>query len=110
LVRRRASFLDGLWEFPSAEAESRATARRTLAAKLRSLGLRLEGGAIGRARHTVVNRSIEMEVFPAAANPKSKIQNPKSVRWFTARQLERAPIPTLTRKVARAAGFPEAAR
>jgi adenine-specific DNA glycosylase len=65
----------------------------------------LELRPIGIARHTVVNRRIAIEVFPASPNPKSKIQNPKSSRWFTARQLERAAIPTLTRKIARAAAF-----
>jgi A/G-specific adenine glycosylase len=103
LVRRRATFLNGLWEFPCAEAETRAAARRLLAARVRPLGLDLEKKPLGVARHTVVNRRIYVEVFPA--NPKSRVQNPKWVRWFTTRQLEKAAIPTLTRKVARAASF-----
>ena len=43
--------------------------------------------------------------FISKTDPKSKIQNPKSARWFTARQLANAAIPTLTRKIARAAAF-----
>ena len=105
LVRRESSFLDGLWEFPSAEAITRAEARRKLAAKAQALRIRLDRGPIGAARHTVVNRRITIEVFPARPIPRSRIPNPKSVRWFTAAQLQRAAIPTLTRKIARAAAF-----
>jgi A/G-specific adenine glycosylase len=105
LVRRQASFLDGLWEFPCAEARTRAAARGMLVSKALRLRLRLEARPIGKARHTVVNRRIVVEVFPAFRDPKSGIQNPRSERWFTPAGLERAAIPTLTRKVARAAGF-----
>ena len=101
LVRRKSTFLDGLWEFPCAEAGTRAAARHQLEARARRLRLRLDRRPIGAARHTVVNRRIAIEVFLASPGPKSKIQNPKSSRWFTARQLERAAIPTLTRKIAR---------
>ena len=107
VVRRRASFLDGLWEFPSGDGTTGANARRRLAGKIRSLGFSLERRALGTARHTVVNRRISIEVFPAFPDPGSRIRNPGSadIRWFTARELARAAIPTLTRKVARAAGF-----
>ncbi len=107
LLRRRASFLDGLWEFPSAEGPSAAAARRRLAEKLRPLGLVLEDGASGNAKHTVVNRRIRIEVFPASPDSRLPIPDsrPSGARWFTRRQLDRAAIPTLTRKVARAAGF-----
>ena len=113
LVRRSATLLDRLWEFPSADAKTPATARRRLTRKLADLGLSLDGRRLGSARHTVVNRRLTIEVFPASRNPKSKVQNPKSSnsRWFTARELARAAIPTLTRKVANAAGFlPSASR
>jgi len=105
LVRRESTFLDGLWEFPSAEALTKAEARRMLAAKAQALRIRLDRRPIGAARHTVVNRRIAIEVFSASPNPKSKIQNPKLARWFTAGQLQKAAIPTLTRKIARAAAF-----
>jgi A/G-specific adenine glycosylase len=107
LVRRSATLLDRLWEFPSADGKTRVTARRRLVRKLAVLGLSLDGQALGSARHTVVNRRLAIEVFPASPNPKSKIQNPKSLdaRWFTAGELARAAIPTLTRKVGQAAGF-----
>jgi A/G-specific adenine glycosylase len=107
VVRRRASFLDGLWELPSCDGTTGAAARRRLAGKIRSLGFSLERRALGTARHSVVNRRISIEVFPASPIPESRIQNPESadIRWFTARELARAAIPTLTKKVARAAGF-----
>jgi A/G-specific adenine glycosylase len=107
LVRRSATLLDRLWEFPSADAKTRVTARRRLIRKLDVLGLSLDGRALGSARHTVVNRRLTIEVFPASLNRQSSIVNRQSSasRWFTARELARAAIPTLTRKVAHAAGF-----
>ncbi len=107
LVRRRSSFLDGLWEFPCAEGTSPAAARRALAGKLRSLGLELDGPPLGETRHAIVNRRLTIRVFPAS--PSSQFTNHNSqfpdARWFTRRALNRAAIPTLTWKVARAAGF-----
>jgi len=107
LLRRQASFLDGLWEFPSAEGPSAAAARRRLAEKLHPFGLVLEKSASATARHAVVNRRIRIEVFPARPGSQPPIPGPPlpGARWFTPRQLDRAAIPTLTRKVARAAGF-----
>jgi A/G-specific adenine glycosylase len=107
LVRRRATLLDRLWEFPSADAKTRATARRRLMRNLADLGLSLDGRALGSARHTVVNRRLTIEVFPASLNRHSSIVNLQSSdsRWFTAPELARAAIPTLTRKVGQAAGF-----
>jgi A/G-specific adenine glycosylase len=105
LARRRGTFLDGLWEFPSADAPARKAARRMLALKARRLGLRLASRPAGTARHSIVNRRLFVEVFPATPILKSGIRNPKSVRWFSAGQLEHAAIPTLTRKIARAAAF-----
>jgi A/G-specific adenine glycosylase len=107
LVRRSATLLDRLWEFPSADAKTRATARRRLIRKLEALGLSLEGRALGTARHTVVNRRLTIEVFSASPGRHSSIGSSPSlpVRWFSARELSRAAIPTLTRKVGRAAGF-----
>jgi adenine-specific DNA glycosylase len=61
------------------------------------------------ARHTIVHRRLEIRVYSArvrTGNKKSEIRNPKSVRWFTAARLSTAAIPTLTRRIAAAAGFP----
>ena len=103
LVRRRSSFLDGLWEFPCAESGSRSAARRMLASKARALSLTLDPKPLGTARHTVVNRRIAIEVFRARSRRPPTQE--EEWRWFTAAQLERAAIPTLTRKIARAASF-----
>jgi A/G-specific adenine glycosylase len=108
LVRRRASFLNGLWEFPCAEAATAESARRQLASLIRPLGLRLSTDTPSAfAKHTVVNRRLQIAVFPALSDPQVPIRNPKSFphRWFRAFDLERAAVPTLTRKIARAAGF-----
>ncbi len=85
LLPRRGSFLDGLWEFPCAEGPSPAVARRRLAVKLRPLGLVLEERASGTARHTVVNRRIRVEVFPAGPDSRLAISAARlpDARWFT---------------------------
>ena len=107
LVRRPPGLLEGLWEFPCAQATTRARARRALAKRIRPLGLRLGGPAFGMATHAVVNRRLSIEVLPAAVNSNSEIRNSRSsaIRWLTPRQLDRAAIPTLTWKVARVAGL-----
>lgn len=107
LLRRSGRLLGGLWEFPCAEGKTPDAARRSLALKARRLGIRLTGSSPGRARHTVVNRRLSIEVFPARPSSQFSILNSQlpDSRWFTAAELARAAIPTLTRKVARAAGF-----
>jgi A/G-specific adenine glycosylase len=105
LARRSGTLLNGLWEFPSADASSRRAASRKLASRARLLGLDLASRPIGTTRHAVVNRRLSVEVFPATPMKNSKTRIPKSLRWFTARQLQNAAIPTLTRKIARAAAF-----
>lgn len=103
LVRRRSTWLEGLWEFPCAEADSPEKARRALARRLRGLELALvPSPPIGKARHTVVNRRIEVAVFladPIARNGGRR----RDARWFLPVELDRAAIPTLTRKIAAAA-------
>ena len=102
LVRRRSSWLDGLWEFPSGEASSPPGARRALARRVAELDLELEGSApIGRARHAVVNRRIEITVFPARGRSAAGTGPPADLaRWFLPGELDSAAIPTLTRKIA----------
>lgn len=105
LVRRRSTWLNGLWEFPCGEAESDAASRANLAGRLRALGLELSGGpALGTARHTVVNRRIEITVFRARLRSSSERPAGPRARWFRPADLADAAIPTLTRKVAAAAG------
>ncbi|HEY3172202.1 MAG TPA: NUDIX domain-containing protein [Thermoanaerobaculia bacterium] len=103
LVRRRSTWLEGLWEFPSAEADSPEKARRALARRLRPLELALlPSPPIGRARHTVVNRRIEVAVF--LADPMSRnMTRRRDASWFLPAELDRAAVPTLTRKIAAAA-------
>ena len=107
LARRPRGWLQGMWEFPSAEGATPSKARDALWRRIRALGLSLEEPAIGAARHAIVNRRLSIEIFPASSNPNFEIRNSKSSesRWFRRDQLERAALPTLTRKVARAAGL-----
>ncbi len=106
LVRGEAARLGGLWQFPAAEGRSPSDARARLARAVRELGLVLvPGPAIASARHTMVHRRLEIRVYRAEVpDPKSEIGHPKSVRWFPPERLENAAIPTLTRRIARAAG------
>jgi A/G-specific adenine glycosylase len=106
LARGEREFLRGLWLFPQAEAASPRAARHRLAARLGELGLRLDAGARpAHARHTVVGRRLWIEVFAASPKSSSKVRNSKLFRWFRPRELARAAIPTLTRKIASASGF-----
>jgi A/G-specific adenine glycosylase len=99
LVRRRSSWLDGLWEFPSAEGASAPAARRRLADRIEELGLELAAApAIGSARHAVVNRRIEISVF-RAYRTRPRGGRAGAVRWFLPRELDDAALPTLTRKI-----------
>lgn len=104
LVRRRSSWLDGLWEFPSGEGASIAEARRRLVRRVAQLGLELcPAPPIGNARHTVVNRRIEISVFRAdrARHPVAGLDRDAG-RWFLPGDLASAAVPTLTRKIAAA--------
>ena len=108
LVRRSGSLLGGLWEFPSAMGATAAAARRRLGRALRDLDARLSPSrAIATARHTVVNRKITVKIHAAVRNPRRALEPERDagVRWFPAATLSRAAIPTLTRKIGRAAGF-----
>jgi A/G-specific adenine glycosylase len=109
LVRGTSSPLRGLWQFPSAEGATPAAAARRLGRALRPLGLALDRrGDVASARHTIMNRRLDIRVYPARDETRKPAAAPgrtKSVRWFTPERLEAAAIPTLTRRVARAAGF-----
>jgi len=101
LVRRRSTWLDGLWEFPSAEGASVAAARRRLARRIGELGLELESGApVGTARHSVVDRRIEISIFRARRGRRETGATGPDARWFLPRELDGAAVPTLTRKIA----------
>ena len=102
LVRRRSSYLDGLWEFPTADGRNGVEAKRRLARLLRTLGARLESSRpIAQTRHAVVNRRLRISIFPARLSATGR----GTGRWMIPAELSRAAIPTLTRKVAQAAGF-----
>jgi len=116
LVRADGSLLSRLWRFPSAEADRPEAARSALAEELARYGLTLPAVApVGTARHTIMNRRISVSVYGAGAETpapiredgiaKSSIGPFHGVRWMSPRELERAAIPTLTRKIAAAAGL-----
>jgi A/G-specific adenine glycosylase len=106
LVRRRSSWLDGLWEFPSAEGQSPGEAHRRLSKRIEELGLELAPAPpIGRARHAVVNRRLDISVFRAHRTRPGAAASGRQgdgSRWFLPGELDTAAVPTLTRKIAAA--------
>jgi A/G-specific adenine glycosylase len=107
LVRKPERLLARLWQFPSARGSSPARALAALEGSLEGWGRITSRVPVAAARHTIVNKRLEISVYRAVSrSPKSKIQNPRSgVRWLTPGQLDEAAIPTLTRKIALASGF-----
>jgi A/G-specific adenine glycosylase len=106
LVRRRAGYLAGLWEFPCAEATSAAAARRALQRRCQELGLRVASSERARAAHAIVGRRLKIRVFAAEADSRAAdIPRSSPSRWLTAAQARGAALPTLTKKIAKAAGF-----
>jgi A/G-specific adenine glycosylase len=107
LVRAEAPPLSGLWRFPSAESDAPAAARSALAEELAGYGLELDAaGALGDARHTIMNRRISVRVYRARVPRRAAVPSPgPGLRWMTPRELDRSAIPTLTRKIADAAGL-----
>ena len=101
LVASQKELLRDLWLFPSAEGISPARALARLRVAARSLGLRIAtGGPIGRTRHTIMHRRLEIAVYGASRIAKTKARLPPTVRWLTPAELEVAAIPSLTRRIA----------
>jgi A/G-specific adenine glycosylase len=106
LARANGTLLRGMWLFPSAEAASPAMARARLSRALRAFGLRLQGAEpLGAARHTIVHRLLDIRVYravPTEVGPgdRNGERAAPEMRWLTPAELSRAPLPTLTRKIA----------
>jgi len=102
LVRESGTLLKGLWSFPSAEGLSAVAARARLSRAVAKLGLRLANGAPeGAARHTIVNRRLEIRVYRA----EPRVTRAPRGRWLSSAAFHAAAVPTLARKIARAGGF-----
>ena len=106
LFRSGAPWLAGLWQFPSAEAPTPSAARMRLFRRARRSGWRLAGPPRAVVGHTIVRRRLAIEVY-AGRVCEERIPATRSEleRWFESAALESAAIPTLTRKIGRAAGF-----
>jgi len=108
LLRRPAgTWLAGTWAFPAAEGRSAALARRALGRLLDGHGLRLASGPaaeVGRATHTIMRRRFDIEILRAAP-PARERKERLGGKWFRREELDRAAVSTLTRKIAKAAGF-----
>jgi A/G-specific adenine glycosylase len=103
VVRAEGELLRRMWLFPSAEGATAGAARALLERRAAKLGLRLVSNApLASTRHTIVNRRLEIAVYRAA---RASAATSAAVRWLTPKALAAAPIPTLTRRIAEAAGF-----
>ena len=108
LVQRPGALLEGLWRFPSAEGATPRAALAALRLHAATLGLRLDGEPpLGVTQHTIVNRRLDIRVYRANSTGAAPARrNSASARWFSPAALEAGAVPTLTRKIAHAAGFP----
>ena len=105
LERADGSRLGGMFLFPAAEAATPAAARTRLVRRLREIGLRLAGrDPLGEARHTIMNRLLQIRVYRAV--PNGDVEKWDAARWLSPPEIARAPLPTLTRKIAAAASLP----
>jgi A/G-specific adenine glycosylase len=106
LIRAPGTLLEGLWSFPSAEGPSAGAARARLLRVVTGLGLRLAKVAPpGQARHTIVNRRLEIRVYHAEKLSAPARAGSARTRWVTGPAFRGAAVPTLARKIARAGGF-----
>ena len=107
LVRPAPAGSAGMWQFPARRVRRSRARARALSKMIRPLGYRSSLAPSGHARHTIVNRRMAITVFSARVqSPKADPRSlPGKSRWFRRRDLERAAIPTLTRKIAKAGGF-----
>ena len=107
LVKRPGSLLARMWRHPFGEGRTPAEARRRLESELSRLGLALVSKTPrGSARHTMVNRRFSIHIYTAGASRRAaEVAAAERLGWFRPSDLARAAIPTLTRKIAAAAGF-----
>jgi A/G-specific adenine glycosylase len=105
LVRRPAGYLAGLWEFPCGEAESAPAAGRALRQRCRQLGIRVTARVPAMATHAIVGRRLRIRVFGAEPAQGRAAGATEPARWLTAGEAGRRALPTLTKKIAKAAGF-----
>lgn len=102
--RRRSGYLAGMWAFPLVEAKTARQARRALASRLGARRIRMDSGPpVGRATHTIMRRRLIIEIFRGL--PEGDAAAESGERWIAPGSLELAATPTLTRKIAGAAGF-----
>jgi A/G-specific adenine glycosylase len=105
LARSEGPLLAGLYEFPAVPLDESVGAARGLPASLRRLGveLRTPPVPIGVARHSIVNRRIESQIFRAvghAARRGAKRRSPSGFRWVPLGRLARLPLSGLGLRIA----------
>jgi adenine-specific DNA glycosylase len=89
LVRKRSDeerWLQGLWEFPSAEGENFGAALRKLEISWKASADRQ---AFLEVKHQITHHKIRLRFYRAKATPRKP---PKGGRWATLSQLETLPF------------------
>ncbi len=103
LFRRRdgEELLAGLWELPWSEVPGEALERAAAAAALgRRYGGRWElGEVMGRARHSITFRAMELEVCRAGLDRDETVAEGPEAGWFSAEELEAVPTSSMVGKV-----------
>jgi A/G-specific adenine glycosylase len=97
LVRKRPKgerWLQGLWEFPSAEGKTFEEALRKLERATKARASRKE---FHHVRHQITRHKIQLKVFPASIARGSKV--PTGFRWVEAKTLSSLPFSSAQSKV-----------
>jgi A/G-specific adenine glycosylase len=88
--------LPDLWNFPAAFGSSPAAARSSLNAKLATLGAGSLGPELGRLRHTVTFRNIQVRVYSADLKDMPR----QEAQWLALSRFSHAAVSQLSRKIA----------
>jgi A/G-specific adenine glycosylase len=97
LVRKRPKgerWLQGLWEFPSAEGKTFEEALRKLERSVKTRASRKEFHSV---KHQITRHKIQLKVFPASITRGSKV--PTGFRWVEAKALSALPFSSAQSKV-----------
>jgi A/G-specific adenine glycosylase len=133
LRRRSGGLMDGMWEFPMAEAGGEVTAAEAIAGEiLRRHGIRVgELRPVGEIRHTITHHRLRIQVFeartrssairrsalPSVAEPGGALGRWPAgapgrgpTRWVAEGRIPSLPLTGIARKILRASGLGAAAR
>jgi A/G-specific adenine glycosylase len=98
-----SELLAGIWEIPWVRADPSAPAERRLE---ETYGGRWSlGQKLGRVRHSITHRALEVEVVLGAVDASSSLSEGREAGWFTPGEIARLPSSSLVGKILRRAGM-----